>query len=635
MPHLTPRATRVLVAIAIAVSASLPIAALPHQVAEAATVQRVSGSDRFATAAAISKSMFARGVAVAYVTTGSTYPDALAGAALAAKHRAPVLLVSRNDVPAPTATELARLQPKRIVVLGGTAAVSASVANRLDAYTAGAVSRLSGADRYATAVAVSRAWGRGVNAVYVVTGASFPDALAASAVAARGGFPVLLVGRNDIPDVVARELARLAPKRIFVAGGPGVVSEGVRAALARYTAGPVERVAGNDRYATAAAISRRHFGSADFAYVATGASFPDALAAAPVAGLRRGPVLLTTGTSLSRPAANELARLSPERAVIVGGTSVVSNTVASAVNTVLAGPVASSPTARPSASPTPKPSTSTAPRPTASPTPRPTATPAPPAATVPSRCPIGMPTAAPAGWRRVTTSTFSETTPLGRWPGPIAATAWQNRAAGAKDSSGRGTYDSSRTVSEANGMLDIWIHSEKEGVRGVHDPSGQRYVAAIVSKLGPTNGARISVCMRADVIPGYKLAYLLWPSEGTGNSLGEIDFPEGKLTGLPATAKAFMHYAPKPSSGKMQDWYDTGVAMQGWHVYTVEWNPKASPRYAKFYLDGRLIGHSTNYVPWVTMRFIMQHETFMANQALPAPAQGHVQVDWATIDLPN
>lgn len=598
MPRLALRPLHVAIAFTFVIGTALPASPVPVAPASAATVVRQSGADRFATAAAISKANFGTGVPVAYVTTGANFPDALAGAPLAARNRGPVLLVSPRSIPAATATELGRLKPAKIVILGGAAAVSSLVAVELDRYTGGSVTRLSGADRYATAVAVSRAWGRGVSAVYVATGASFPDALAASAAAARGGFPVLLVSRDSIPGIVRTELARLAPQRIFIAGGTGVVSEAVRRALDAYTGGSVERVAGSDRYATAAAISRRHFGSAPIAHLATGATFPDALAAAPVAGIKGGPVLLTTGTSLSESAASELRRLNPSRVVVVGGTGVVSGAVASSVNSLLN-------------------QTSLAP----------------PASG--SRCAIPMPTTAPGGWIRKVTSTFSETTALGRWPGPVAAQHWQNRPAGAKDSSGRGTYDSSKTVSERNGMLDIWIHSESAGKPGVHDPAGQRYVAAIVSKLGPTKGARITLCMRSDVIPGYKLAYLLWPSEGTGNSMGEIDFPEGKLSGLPATAHAFMHYAPKPSSGQLQDYYDTRVPLQQWRAYTIEWNPKAATPYAKFYLDGRLIGHSTKYVPTVTMRYIMQMETYVGGQALPAPAQGHIQIDWATIDLPN
>lgn len=608
-------------------SAALPVGFGSSTSAQAATtVQRLSGSDRFATAAELSRANFAAGVRVAYVTTGYNFPDALATAPLAAKTGGPVLLVAPGSIPAATRTELSRLRPQRIVIVGGPSTVSTAVASALGAYTAGAVSRIHGADRFATAAAVSRSWGKGVSAVYIATGRAFPDALAASAAAARGRFPVLLVERDSIPASVRTELARLNPQRIYIAGGAGVVSEGVRRALDAYTAGAVERVAGVDRYATAAQISRRHFGSAPVAYLATGLNYPDALASAAVAGIRGGPVLLSAPTSLPRSVSDELKRLKPGRVTVVGGRAALSEAILNAVKLLFA-PV-------PVVSPTP----------ILTPKPAPTAPPAPTAAPVPpapggggssaSRCPVAMPATAPAGWTRATTSTFSETTPLGSWPGPVAAAQWKNRQAGAKDSSGRGTYDSSRTVSEGNGLLDIWIHSEVSGKPGVHDPAGQRYVAAIVSKLGATKGARISICMRADTILGYKLAYLLWPSSGSGNQLGEIDYPEGKLTGLPATAHAFMHYAPKPSSGKHQDWYDSLVALQGWHAYTIEWNPKASTPYAKFFIDGRLIGHSTNYVPTVTMTYIMQNETYVGGQALPAPAQGHIQVDWLTIDLP-
>lgn len=553
---------------------------------------RQAGANRYATAVEISKSQFAAGVAVAYISTGENFPDALAGGPLAAKNKGPILLVQRNFLPDVVKAELGRLKPKQIAILGGTNTVSASVATALKGYTAGSVVRLHGVDRYATAVSVSKAgFGPGVNAVYVATGANFPDALAASAAAARGGFPVLLVRPGSIPDVVKAELNRLHPKKIFIAGGTAVVGEAVRTALAAYTSGSVERVAGADRYATAAAISKKHFGSAKHAHLATGQNYPDALAAAPVAGIKAGPVLLTTRQSVPTSIRNELTRLKPERVVIVGGTATISanvaKTVASLIGTSSSG----------------------------------------------SRCAIPMPASAPAGWTRKVTSTFSETTQLGSWPGPVAAVDWRNRPAGAKDSSGRGTYDSSKTVSEANGLLDIWIHSEVAGKPRVHDPAGQRYVAALLPRIGHTKGARVSICMRADTIPGYKLAYLLWPSEGPGNYHGEIDYPELKLTGGSTTAYAFMHYAPKPSSGKKQDWFNSGASAQSWHAYTIEWNPKASTPYVKFYLDGKLIGHSTQYVPTLTMQYVMQNETYVSGD-LPAPAQGHIQVDWLTIDLP-
>ena len=67
------------------------------------TMERLAGSDRNATAAAISAATFAPGTPVAYVATGATFPDALAAGAAAASHDGPVLLVATNSIPVATA----------------------------------------------------------------------------------------------------------------------------------------------------------------------------------------------------------------------------------------------------------------------------------------------------------------------------------------------------------------------------------------------------------------------------------------------------------------------------------------------------------------------------------------------------
>jgi len=76
-------------------------------------------------------------VPVVYIATGLNFPDALAGAAAAGSLGAPLLLVTGTTVPAPTAAELARLKPGRIVILGGPGAVSDDVASQLRAYSGG------------------------------------------------------------------------------------------------------------------------------------------------------------------------------------------------------------------------------------------------------------------------------------------------------------------------------------------------------------------------------------------------------------------------------------------------------------------------------------------------------------------
>jgi len=80
----------------------------------------------FATAAAVARAAFPTAM-TAYVATGENFPDALAGVPAAAGVDAPLLLVARDAIPAAAAEQLARLRPRRVVVLGGPAAVDPSI----------------------------------------------------------------------------------------------------------------------------------------------------------------------------------------------------------------------------------------------------------------------------------------------------------------------------------------------------------------------------------------------------------------------------------------------------------------------------------------------------------------------------
>jgi putative cell wall-binding protein len=192
-------------------------------------VIRVAGVDRYDTAAKLSAGAFAPGVPVAYVATGTHFADALSGAAAAGAEGGPLLLVRPGDIPAATAAELDRLNPAKIVVLGGTAAVSGAVESGLAAYT-GTVVRRAGADRYDTSAAVSAAvFPPGTPAVWVATGEAFPDALAASAPAALTPAPVLLAKPFCITGSVDGEIERLNPTTMIVLGGPSALSDSVAA----------------------------------------------------------------------------------------------------------------------------------------------------------------------------------------------------------------------------------------------------------------------------------------------------------------------------------------------------------------------------------------------------------------------
>ncbi len=292
-------------------------------------VVRLSGDDLYATSATISAANFAPGIPVAYIATGLDFPDALAGAAAAGSSDGPILLVTLDAIPAAIAIELVRLRPQRIVILGGIGMVSDAVMASLAPFTAGSVTRLAGPNRYATAAAVSAAnFLPGIPVAYAATGLSFPDALAGAAVAGSEDGPILLVRESAIPAAAAAELLRLQPGRIVVLGGTGVVSDAVSASLASFTAGTVTRLAGRDRYATAAAISASKFApGVPVVYIATGLDFPDALAGAAVAGSQDVPILLVATNAIPAATAAELTRLHPARVVLLGAASTVSEAV--------------------------------------------------------------------------------------------------------------------------------------------------------------------------------------------------------------------------------------------------------------------------------------------------------------------
>ena len=201
------------------------------------SVARIAGPDRYATAALTSRSAFASEVPLAFVATGTNFPDALAAGAAAAKIGVPVLLVQPNAVPAATAAELQRLRPGRIAIFGSAGVVSDAIAAELDGYTGGRVVRLAGANRYDTAVAISSGSFISADVVYVATGLNFPDALAAGPVAGLTAGPLLLVPGTSVPASVQAELSRLDPDRVVVLGSAGVVSDSVIAQIQAATGG--------------------------------------------------------------------------------------------------------------------------------------------------------------------------------------------------------------------------------------------------------------------------------------------------------------------------------------------------------------------------------------------------------------
>lgn len=288
---------------------------------------RLSGVNRYATSAAVA-SKFSSGVPAVFVATGQDFPDALSAAAAAANVGAPLLLTSRDAVSVDVLSQIKRLKPKVIYLVGGTGAVGTSVASQLGGIAS--IRRLEGASRYETSLSISRLLDSSSFAV-IATGASFADALPGSGVAGKRSAPVLLVpGRAArLPQNVANELRRLGVQDVLVAGGEGAVSRGIEADL-RALGLSVNRSGGPDRYATAAAINRTYFapGSSDTVFIAAGTGFADALAGAALAGYVGAPLYVTQQACMPAVVAEGIVALSPSKQVVFGGPGAVSEAAA-------------------------------------------------------------------------------------------------------------------------------------------------------------------------------------------------------------------------------------------------------------------------------------------------------------------
>ncbi|WP_157432300.1 cell wall-binding repeat-containing protein [Agromyces italicus] len=289
-------------------------------------VDRLAGADRYSTAIAISKAAFPTTAPIVYVAAGDGFADALGAAPAAAKGGGPLLLTPKSSAPAALLTELKRLKPQKIIVVGGTGVVSSSTASAFGKIAP--VTRLGGADRYATSrKVVDYAFPSATTAVYVASGANFPDALGASAASARYSSPVVLTPGKSLDSATNALVKRLGASKIRVVGGKSMISDSVLNALKGY-ASDTKRVSGSDRFGTGLAINKDAFSSSRRVFVANGMNFPDALAGAAFAGGVKAPLVLSPATCLADGTRNELLRLGASQVTLLGSNGVLNGNVA-------------------------------------------------------------------------------------------------------------------------------------------------------------------------------------------------------------------------------------------------------------------------------------------------------------------
>ncbi|WP_027954931.1 cell wall-binding repeat-containing protein [Halobacillus kuroshimensis] len=283
------------------------------------TTERVSGEDRYQTAVEISKKGWDSADTV-IIARGDEFADALAGAPLAYKEDAPILLTKSGNLNSEVAAEIKRLGAEKAIILGGTGAVSEYVKYKLTGMGVD-VDRISGKTRFDTAANIAARLDGNPENVIVADGFNYPDALAVAPYAAKEGYPILLSKTDELPSITKTALSDF--DQSIVVGGTNAISKEVEAMLP-----DASRYSGQTRYETASSIAEQLGVKEGKTFVANGQNFADALSGSVLAAKEEASMLLVKPDQLPKSTKDTIGKLEINNFQVLGGTNAVSDEVA-------------------------------------------------------------------------------------------------------------------------------------------------------------------------------------------------------------------------------------------------------------------------------------------------------------------
>lgn len=274
-------------------SASIVVSASPL----AYPIERISGQDRVETALSISQKGWTSADTV-ILCEYADFPDSIASTPFAVSLNAPILLTQGTSLDPRVIEEIKRLQPSKVVLLGGTGVLKPTIEEELGSFDfAIDVERIGGTNRYETSVLLAQRVPS--ETVILANGDDFPDALSAASFAGIKQIPIVLTSKK-IPESVLNYLNEVQPNQIIVIGGEGVIpSDG----LTDHNFTIETRLGGQNRYETNAAVISyvRDSYETDDLFLASGITFPDAVAGTVLAAKYKAPLLLTEKEDIPSP----------------------------------------------------------------------------------------------------------------------------------------------------------------------------------------------------------------------------------------------------------------------------------------------------------------------------------------------
>ncbi|WP_409252036.1 SpoIID/LytB domain-containing protein [Bacillus sp. SCS-153A] len=301
----------------------------------------LEGSDRYATSASVSGFGWENKAKAVVIGRGDLSIDALTGSVLAKKFDSPLLLTQSDNLPDSVMAEINRLQPEKVYLLGGMGAIGAQVEKQIKGLSfigENDVIRISGSERYQTAVNVAKEINNKEEVFVVTKDEKSPDALSIASYASMKQIPILYTSSDSLHESVSDYIKSNNIDKVTIIGGKSAVSLNVEEQLKKL-AGVVTRVSGSDRYATSMQIADKYSSmySDTTIFFARGDVFIDALPASSLAAAMKSPVVLTQKDALPASIGSWLDQrtILPD-VYFLGGQNAISNSVRDDIRELLA-----------------------------------------------------------------------------------------------------------------------------------------------------------------------------------------------------------------------------------------------------------------------------------------------------------
>lgn len=290
------------------------------------TVKKLKGSDRFETAVKISQSGWTKSDTVVIVNgEDKSMVDGLTATPLASVKNSPILLSSNDKLPQKTVEELNRLNPSKVIVIGGNNSMPNSVVEAIKGVDSKiSVQRIGGDTRYQTSINIAKEIDKtnNVSNLYIGAGNGEADSLSIASLAGKEKTPIVLTQKDGVDNEAEQFIKSNKVSNVYFIGGVEKISNKVIEQVGKIANKDVSknRIAGQNRQETNAKVIDKFYSQSklDGVVVANQDKLIDALAVGPLAAKNNSPVVLATNT-LDKSQESSLKNKNSSKLFEVGG----------------------------------------------------------------------------------------------------------------------------------------------------------------------------------------------------------------------------------------------------------------------------------------------------------------------------